>query len=369
MQSPYDVLKVPRHADEAQVKTAFRKLAAECHPDRNPNDESAHQRFADLNAAYQILSDPQKRAAFDRFGEAAFRPGGFGSGPGAVNLGDFVNLDGLFGDLLGAFGVRLGKTGDIRLKLTVPFLDAARGCERTVEYTVQDLCPRCTGHGGEPDSPLSTCGSCEGRGRVKTMAGGMLPLPIERPCPRCHGSGKRAARDCTTCRGAGLLTVKRTRTVNLPAGIDSGATREMRGEGSRPSPERPCGNLLVDVTVEPHDFFRRDEDDIVCRATVSFAQAALGTEMTVPTIDGQARLRVPAGTQSGSQLRMRGKGVSHRMRTGRGDQLVEIQVEIPKQLSPRAKELIAMLSAELGPFGVGGHSNDDSLFGRLKKWF
>jgi molecular chaperone DnaJ len=364
--NPYEALGVPRHADDAQIKAAFRRLAAECHPDRNPNDATAHQRFADLNAAYQILSDPQKRAAFDRFGESAFRPGGFANQPNPVNFGDFVNLDGLFGDVLGAFGVRFGKSGDIRVKLTLSFMEAARGCDRTIDYTLQDLCPRCTGHGGEPDSKMSTCGSCEGRGRVKAVAAGIIPIPVERPCPRCHGSGKRAIRDCTTCRGEGLLEVKRSRVIHLPAGIESGSTRELRSEGSRVSPERPRGNLLLEITVEPHEFFRREDDDILCRMPISFAQAALGTELTVPTIEGQARLKIPSGTQPGAILRMRGKGVPHRVRTGHGDQLVEIQVEVPKTLSPRARELIISLSTELGQPSSGA---SDTLIGRLKRWF
>jgi molecular chaperone DnaJ len=365
MQSPYDVLGVPRHADETQIRAAFRRLAAECHPDRNPTDETAHQRFSDLNAAYQILSDPQKRAAYDRFGEAAFRPGGFGNAAAGVNLGDFVNLDNLFGDLLGAFGVRFPKSGDIHTKVSVSFLEAARGCERTVDYTVQDLCPRCQGNGGEPGAQRSKCGTCAGRGRVKAMAGGMLPLPIERPCPQCHGTGQRAVRDCTTCRGQGLLTVKRSRTIEIPAGIESGSTRELRGDGNRLGPERPAGNLLVEIHVEPHEFFRRSDDDVLCQMTVSFAQAALGTELTVPTISGQARLKIPAGTQPGSLLRMRGKGLPRRMRASNGDQLVEIQIEVPKSLTPRARELITSLSAELGQSSGG---SADTLFGRLKRW-
>jgi molecular chaperone DnaJ len=163
-----------------------------------------------------------------------------------------------------------------------------------------------------------------------------------------------------------LLTVKRSQTVHFPGGIESGAVREIRGEGSRVSPERPCGNLLIEVTVEPHEFFRRQDDDVLCHLSVSFAQAALGTEMTVATIDGQARLKIPAGTQPGSRLRMRGKGLPHRMRGGRGDQLVIVQVDIPTQLSPRARELISALSVELG---IAVSSADASLIGRLKKWF
>lgn len=369
VQNPYDLLGVPRHASESDIKLAFRRLAAQHHPDKNQGDPTSQQRFADLNAAYQILSDPQKRAAYDRFGDAAFRPGGFGAAGtgipgfdlGQMNLGDFVNFDNIFGDVLGAMGVRFGKSGDVKQKLELSFEDAARGCERSIEYSVQELCPRCSGVGGEPGAQTSLCGTCEGRGRIRAA-----PLPIERSCPQCHGSGKRSTRDCTTCRGSGLLGVKRTRTISIPAGIESGATRQLRGEGSRPSADRPAGDLLVEITVRPHEFFRRSDDDILCRMSIGFTQAALGTELEVPTLDGTARLRVPPGTQPGTHLRMRGKGVPHRLRTGRGDQLVEVDVEVPRHLSPHARTLVEALSDELGQSVA---ANSESLFARLKKWF
>ncbi len=368
VQNPYDVLGVARGADESDIKSAFRRLAAQHHPDRNQDDPTAQQRFADLNSAYQILSDPQKRAAYDRFGEAAFRPGGFGSGAGQhgfdigqINLGDFVNFDGLFGDVLGKMGVKFAKSGDVRQKLSLPFMDAARGCERTIEYNVQELCSRCSGVGGEPGAQTSICGSCEGRGRIRAV-----PLPIERSCPHCRGTGKRSTRDCTTCRGAGLLGVKRQRSIHIPAGIESGTTQQLRGEGSRPSADRPAGDLIVEVTVEPHEFFRRCDDDLLCETSISFTQAALGAEIEIPTLDGMAKLRIPAGTQPGARLKMRGKGLPHRLRTGRGDQLVEVSIEVPRQLSPRAKALVEALSLELGqPVS----SDASSLFERLKHWF
>lgn len=368
MQNPYELLGVARDADETEIRSAFRRLAAQHHPDRNPGDPSAQQRFADLNAAYQILGDPQKRAAYDRYGAAAFRPGGFGAGGpnlgfdfANLNLGDFVRLDNVFGDLLGAMGVKLSKSGDVRQKVTLSFEEAARGCERKLEYTVQELCPRCSGAGGEPGAHTSVCGSCEGRGRVRAA-----PLPIERICPHCHGSGRRSTRDCTTCRGAGLLGVKRTRVLEIPAGVESGSTRELRGAGNRPSPDRPAGDLIVEISVEPHEFFRRNEDDIHCTMNIGFTQAALGTELEVRTLDGSARLRVPAGTQPGTMLRMRGKGLPRRVRGGRGDQLVEMVVDVPKELNPRARALVEALSQELGQTtGTDGAT----LFERVKKWF
>jgi molecular chaperone DnaJ len=365
VQNPYDLLGVARNADEAEIKTAFRRLAAQHHPDRNQSDPTAQQRFADLNAAYQILVDPQKRAAYDRFGDAAFRPGGGGMPNGfdlgQMNLGDFVNLDNVFGDLLGAMGVRFGKSGDVKQRVTISFEEAARGCERSIEYSVQDLCPRCQGSGGEPGAHTSVCNTCAGRGRVRAA-----PLPIERGCPNCHGTGRRSTFDCTTCRGSGLLGVKRQRTISIPAGVEPGSTRQLRGEGSRLGPERPAGDLLVEISVTPHEFFRRSDDDILCRMTISFTQAALGTELMVPTLDGRAKLRVPAGTQPGTQLKMRGKGLPRRLRTGYGDQLVEMDVEVPRELSPRARALVQALSEELGQSVA---SDSGSLFARLKSWF
>jgi molecular chaperone DnaJ len=314
------------------------------HPDRNPDDPTAQDRFSDLNSAYQILSDPDKRAAWDRYGETAFRPGG-GGVPPTMNLGDFVPLDGLFGDLLGALGVRVKKSGDVTVKLEVTFEEAARGTDKTVSFDISQLCPRCSGQGGEPGSTQARCASCDGRGRSR-MLGGVIPL--ERNCPHCQGSGQRSTRDCTTCRGAGLLGVKSTRTVNIAAGTENGATMKLHGAGSRVGPDRPAGDVVVQVTVLAHPFFRRDQDDLVCETTVTFAQATLGADIDIQTLEGQARLRIPAGTQPGTTLRMRGKGLPHRHRGGRGDQLVRIDIEIPTNLSPRARALVAELSTEIG---------------------
>jgi molecular chaperone DnaJ len=369
VQNPYEVLHVARDADESEIRLAFRRLAAEHHPDRNPGDPTAQQRFADLNAAYQILSDPQKRAAYNRFGDAAFRPGGFGSYGigqntfdfGQFNLGDFINLDNVFGDVLGKIGVRFSKSGDVHQKLTLSFEDAARGCERTIEYSVEELCSRCSGSGSEPGAKMSQCGGCEGRGRIRAY-----PLPLERNCPECRGTGQRATRDCTTCRGSGLLGVKRRRTLQIPPGVESGSVRQLRGEGSRPGPERPAGDLLVEIAVAAHDFFRRSDDDLLCQMTISFTEAALGGEVEVPTLNGTARLRIPPGTQPGTQLKMRGKGLARQHRPGHGDQLVEILVEVPRKLTPRARELVEALAAELGQ---SASNSADSLLGRLKRWF
>ncbi len=344
MRDPYAVLGVGRKASEAEIRSAFRRSAARHHPDRNPDDPQAQSRFTEINQAYQILSDPQKRAAWDRFGEAAFRPGG--AGPG-VSFVDLSGLDGIFGDILGAFGIRTGDRGDLRQKLEITFEEAARGCDKDVNYECTDACGDCGGGGAEAGTPVTTCAACSGRGRVRFQQG-VLPLPVERACSRCRGTGRIPSTPCHRCGGSGLVQVTRTTRVEIPAGIETGASRTVEGGGSRVRPDRPPGNLEVIVAVAQHPFFHRRADDVVCSVPVTFAQAALGGEVEVPTLDGKVKMRVPPATQPGTVLRIRGKGIPHRVRSGRGDQLVEVSVEVPTHLSDRARELIEELGSELG---------------------
>ncbi len=343
MRDPYDVLGVGRNASDAEIRAAFRRKAAQHHPDRNPGDHAAQERFKELNQAHQVLSDPQKRAAWDRFGEAAFRPGGVGPGVGFADIG----LDGIFGDILGAFGFRGGDRGTVKKKVRLSFEDAAEGCDTKVTYDHMDSCDACRGSGAEPGTSVESCGACGGRGRVRFQQG-ILPIAVERPCSRCRGVGRIPSTPCARCSGSGLVQVTRTRVVEIPAGIESGASRVVEGAGHRTRPDRPPGDLELVVEVEPHPFFKRAGDDVVCHVPITFAQAALGGEVEVPTLTGKVRLRVPPATQPGSVLRIRGKGLPHRLRGGRGDQLVEVSVEIPTGLSERATELIEELAGELG---------------------
>lgn len=344
VRDPYDVLGVDRGATQADIRSAFRRLASEHHPDKNQNDPNAQQRFTEINAAYQILSDDQRRAAFDRFGPAAFERGG--SGPDFVDLGS-LGLDGLFGDLLGALGIRTGDRGDMRQKLSLTFEEAVLGCTKEVSYQRLDRCERCSGQGGEPGSRVDSCRACGGRGKVRFQQG-VLPLAIERPCSSCRGSGRIPTVPCTECAGRGLSKTSRTLEVTIPAGIEHGATRLIEGAGNRARPEKPAGDLELEIQVQPHPFFRREGDDIVCSVPVTFAVAALGGEVNVPSLAGKLKIRVPPSTQPGSVLRIKGKGAPHRYRAGRGDQLIEIAVEVPTKLSPRAEELIQELGRELG---------------------
>ncbi len=344
VRDPYEVLGVGREASEAEIKTAFRRLAAQHHPDKNQGDPAAQQRFTEINLAHQILSDPDKRSAYDRYGPAAFQAGGRGGVGDAVDFGGF---DEIFGDILGAFGFRGGDRGDIRMPLTLTFEEAALGTSKEVRYQRADICRTCEGRGGEPGTRVETCSACGGRGRVRFQQA-LFPLAVERPCSRCKGSGSIPTTPCRSCSGKGLSTSERVLKVDVPPGVEHGATRVVEQGGHRVRPERAPGNLELLVEVAPHPFFRRSGDDIVCSVPITFVQAALGGEIDVPTLEGKIKLRIPPSTQPGQVLRVRGKGVEHRLRSGRGDQLVEVSVEVPARLTPRARELIEELGRELG---------------------
>jgi molecular chaperone DnaJ len=346
VRDPYEVLGVGRDASDADIKTAFRRLAAQHHPDRNPGDPSAQHRFTEINLAHQILSDADKRSAYDRYGPSAFTAGGRGGG-GPGDVMDFGGFDDIFGDILGAFGFRGGDRGDIRMSLPVSFEEAALGTSKEVRYQRADTCGTCQGNGGEPGTRVETCSACGGRGRVRFQQA-LFPLAVERTCSRCKGSGSIPTKPCRTCNGKGLHQVERVLKVDVPAGIEHGATRVVEQGGHRIKPDRAPGNLELLVEVAPHPFFRRTGDDVVCRVPITFVQAALGGEIEVPSLEGKITLRVPPSTQPGQVLRVRGKGVEHRLRSGRGDQLVEVAVEIPARLTPRARELIEELGRELG---------------------
>ncbi len=361
MRDPYQVLGLDRGAPEGEVRSAFRRLAAQHHPDRNPNDPAAIDRFKEVNQAYQILEDPEKRAAWDRYGEAAFQPGG-----GAGKHVHFdMSFDGIFGDILGAFGFRTGERGDIKQSVKVSLEEAARGCEKTVHYECTDICDRCTGSGGEPGTEVSSCSACSGSGRVRFRQG-MLPFAVERPCSSCRGRGRIPATPCKRCSGAGPVKRKKKAEVSIPPGADSGSSRVVAEAGHRTSLERPAGDLEVTIEVESHPFFERSGDDLVCEVPLSFAQAALGSEVDVPTLDGKVKMRVPQATQPGNVLRIKGKGMPRRIRGGRGDQLVEVKLEVPTHLSDRARELIEELASELGE---DVQPQQRTFVEKLKSWF
>jgi len=347
----YEVLGIAKGASADEIKAAFRKLAAAHHPDRNPDDPSAAARFKEVNTAYQVLSDPQRRAMYDRFGHNVEQPGSpFGAGGpfagGVVDLSD-LNVDGILGDLLGVFGVGRGDTGTLKRALSITLEESAFGATKNVHYTKVDTCADCSGSGAQPGTAPSTCEACNGRGRVRFQQG-MFPIAVERICQRCKGRGSTAAHPCKTCEGNGLAQKAAEIEVSLPPGIEHGATRVIAGAGNRPRPDRPAGDLELEIEVLPHPFFRRAGDDVICNTPVSFTQAALGAEVDVRTLDGKGKLRVPSGTQPGTSLRIRGKGFPKRTGLGRGDQRVEITVEVPTTLTDRQRELLEQLASETG---------------------
>jgi molecular chaperone DnaJ len=343
VRDPYEILGLLRSATESEIKAAFRRLAAQHHPDRNPDDPEAQVRFKEINAAHQILSDPQKRAAFDRYGEAAFRPGG----AAGVDFSDFAGLDSIFGDLLGAFGLRNSEGGHVKKTLELSFEESARGAKKEISYERIDICGGCQGRGAAPGARIEQCSACGGRGRVRYQQA-FLPIALERPCSACRGTGSIPSVRCPKCEGAGVARAERKLGIEVPAGIEPGSTRTLSGEGHRLKPNQPAGDLELLIDVAPHAFFRRSGDDVLCRVPVTFTQAALGGEVLVPTLNGKVKLRIPPASQPGAILRVRGQGFPHRLRSGSGDQLVEIAVEVPERLTDRAKSLLKELGDELG---------------------
>lgn len=349
MRDPYEILGLSKGATDDEIKAAFRKLAVQHHPDRNDGDPAAAERFKEINAAYQLLSDPKKRAMFDRFGVGAGDASPSNPFGGGMPFDfDLSGMDGMLGDLLGAFGFG-GKQdrGDIQREITVDFVEAAFGCEKDLSFDRQDLCDKCHGSGAASERDLRICSGCGGRGRVRVQQP-LLPMTFERTCSRCRGTGKEVITPCTVCRGNGLQTKTSEIVVQIPPGTESGATHVVQRCGHVTRPNKAPGDLNLTIKVREHPFFRRDNDDVLCTVPITFPQATLGAEVQIPTLDGKGKLRVPAGTQSGATLRIRGKGIPRRILGGRGDQLVTVAVEVPVNLSPRAKELIEQLSLEMG---------------------
>jgi molecular chaperone DnaJ len=347
----YEILGVRRDSAPEEIKSAFKKLAAQCHPDRNQGDPSAHERFKEINLAYQVLSDPDRRAMYDRFGHRAEEPGSpfGGNGPfpgGFVDISD-IAIDGILGDLLGVFGVGRGDKGDVKQELEVSFEEAAFGCEKDLRYERVVGCNDCRGSGAAQGTIAEPCGACNGRGRVRFQQG-IFPIAVERTCSRCRGSGRTVRHACAVCRGSGLVATSDSVRVTIPAGVEHGATRLLAGAGNKPRPDRAAGDLEITITVRAHPFFKRAGDDVVCAVPLTFTHAALGGEVDVPTLDGRGKLRVPAGTQPGTVLRIKGKGVPHRAGLGRGDQRVEVTVEVPTRLTLRQRQLLEELARELG---------------------
>jgi molecular chaperone DnaJ len=337
----YATLGVPRSATADEIKKAFRRVALESHPDRNPGDAEAEARFKSASEAYSVLSDEDKRRRYDRMGHAAFHREADPSE--TFDFGSVSELlEGLFGDLLG--GRRGGRVGaDIELGLELSFEDAARGTEQQVEVERRVPCGDCGGSGAAEGSAVRACGACGGRGEQRIQRGF---FSVSRPCGSCGGTGKRIERPCGGCGGDGVVPKIETLSVTIPPGVEDGSTRTVKGAGERG--RGGAGDLHLRVIVADHPLFSRDGVDIKVDVPVSFPQAVLGAQVDVPTLDGKVKMRVPPGTQSGKVFRLRGKGIETLGGYGKGDQLVRVQVEVPEKISRRQRQLIAELATEMG---------------------
>ena len=339
----YEVLEVSRTATEAELKSAFRKAAMLHHPDRNPGNAEAERRFKECNEAYSVLTDPQKRAAYDRVGHAAFAPGGGGarSGGGGGGFHDprdiFETVFGSGGGIFDSFfgnGARqaeqAGRGNDLRYDLEIDFEEAARGSEKEVAFNVLDTCQECSGRGGMAGSRDETCPTCHGRGQVAHSRGFFT---VASTCPRCNGAGRVVTNPCRKCGGEGRTQQRRKVKVRIPAGIDNGSRLRSSGHGEAGVRGGPHGDLHIIGHVRDHEIFVRQDDDLLCEVPVQFTIAALGGEIEVPTLRGSARLKIPAGTQYGTMFRLRGQGMPNVHGHGTGDLLVRVQVEVPSKLS------------------------------------
>lgn len=346
----YDVLGVQRGAsDKDELKRAYRKLAMQYHPDRNPGDEEAEQRFKELNEAYDVLKDDDKKAAYDRFGHAAFENGG-GPRPGGAGFsGGFADIfEEMFGEFMGGArrGGGPGRGSDLRYNMSISLEDAFRGRQTEIRIPTSASCEACNGSGAEKGSKPIPCPTCHGAGKVRAQQGFFT---IERTCPACGGVGQVIENPCRSCSGSGRQRKDKTLSVNIPAGVEDGTRIRLSGEGESGMRGAPPGDLYLFLSVEPHSIFQREGADIHCRVPVAMVTAALGGQIEVPTIEGsRARLAVPSGTQSGRQFRLKGKGMSVLRSPARGDMYVEVAVETPVNLTRRQRELLAEFQGEAG---------------------
>ena len=369
----YELLNVSRDASDQELKTAYRKLAMQHHPDRNPNNPEAEERFKACSEAYQVLSDPDKRAAYDRYGHAAFSGGGGNGGGNPFQGGGFAGQDmgDIFGDLFGEMfnmggqrkASRVQRGRDLRYDMNLEFEEAVFGKEKEITVKRMDVCGDCQGSGAARGSAPATCPQCKGAGQMRFQQGF---FSVARTCPKCSGTGTVVTNPCTTCRGDSRVQQEHTIRVKVPAGVEQDTRIRYQGEGEAGSFGGPAGDLYVVLNVKPHKVFERDGDDLHCAIPISFPQAALGTELEIQTLDGPATIKVPEGTQSGREFRLRGKGVPHLNEHGKGDLIVEIRVATPNKLTKAQRDLLKQLGETMT---VENTPASRSLFSKVKDIF
>jgi molecular chaperone DnaJ len=368
-QDYYATLGVQRGASADELKKAYRKLAMQYHPDRNPGDAKAEAKFKDLNEAYDVLKDDQKRSAYDRFGHAAFENGG-GAGPGAGGFGFEGGLGDIFDQMFGGgrrAGDRPQSGADLRAEVTIELGEAFLGTKSNVRVPTRVTCDACSGTGSaDKNASADTCGTCGGAGRVRAQQGFFL---VERTCPTCGGSGRVVRNPCRVCAGAGTVPREKTLSVQIPAGVEDGTRIRLSGEGEAGGRGAPPGDLYVHVAIRPHDIFQRDGANIFCRVPLRMTQAALGGEIEVPTIDGSAaKVKIPAGTQTGDQFRLRAKGFSVLRSAQRGDMYIQVAVETPQNLTRKQRELLEEFEAESKSHATGSPEYE-GFFAKVKEFF
>ena len=367
----YELLGVERGVSADDLKKAFRKQAMQCHPDRNPGNADAEKKFKEINEAYEVLKDEQKRSAYDQYGHAAFENGGRGQGGGGFDFsGNFSDVfDDLFGDFMGGGGRRGGgpaRGADMRYNLEITLEEAFKGKKTSIRVAGTVACEGCEGSGAAPGSQPVTCQTCRGQGKVRAQQGFFT---IERTCPSCQGQGRMIKDPCTSCRGAGRKQKEKTLSVIIPAGVEDGTRIRLTGEGEAGLRGAPAGDLYVDVGVKAHPIFQREGPNIMVRVPLRMTQAALGGQIEVPSIDGgRSRVTIPAGTQSGDSFRLRGKGFSVLRNPARGDMYVQVAVETPQNLSAKQKELLEAFEAEAVQSGKSSPESE-GFFAKVKDFW
>ncbi|NOX62114.1 MAG: molecular chaperone DnaJ [Chloroflexi bacterium] len=373
-QDYYDILGVPRNASPEEIKRAYRRMAKKYHPDIYKGPD-ADARIKEINEAYEVLSNPDKRAAYDRFGRAGVQ----GMGGGGWSAARGPDIADIFEEFFGAgfgggFGFRRGpergpvRGADLRYDLTIEFEEAVLGAEKDIEIEREEMCPRCSGTGAEPGTSPIRCPTCNGSGEVRRRQQTILGTFVNvSTCPRCRGEGEIVTTPCSQCHGGRVVAMKRRLRVKIPAGVDEGTRIRLPGEGAAGLRGGSSGNLYVFIHVKPHKIFQRRDDDILLELPINIAQAVLGAEVEVPTLDGPKRVRIPPGTQPGKVLRLRGLGVPHLRGNGRGDMLVTVNVHIPTQLTDEQRALFEQLAQSLGPVSYENH--EQGFFDRMREVF
>ncbi len=370
----YEVLGISKGASEDEIKKAYKKLARKYHPDMNPGDKEAEEKFKEINEANEVLSDPTKKARYDQFGFAGVDPnygaggGGWGDGAGGFDFGDLGDIFGSFfgGGFGGAQQRRNGpqRGESIRMSVSISFTEAAFGCEKDVTLDRSENCPTCHGSGCAEGTTPEVCSECRGSGTVQVRR--QTPMGVfatTTTCPKCGGQGKIIHQPCPDCRGSGRTHKRRTVKVSIPAGIDNGQTISLRGQGHAGKNGGSAGDLLITVMIKPHELFRRDGTSVFCEAPITFTQAVLGAELEIPTIDGKVKYTIPEGTQTGTVFRLRGKGIPVLNGRGRGDQYVTVTIETPRDLTREQKDALRKFSETLGE---GNYEQQKSFFKKFK---